>query len=136
MKYQAVIQTESEVLRAGKGAVYSYDAIGSHERSGYAVQGSGKDLIQPVLDNQLKAASPLVLPPEVRAPHLLAHLFCTSLNVLCECLDVMLCADSNNHLINQPQEWVESAPGVGGKLISMALVCLMLQYQCAACLSQ
>ncbi|KAK9917564.1 hypothetical protein WJX75_005817 [Coccomyxa subellipsoidea] len=48
----------------GKGAVYSYDAIGSHERSGYAVQGSGKDLIQPVLDNQLKAASPLVLPPE------------------------------------------------------------------------
>lgn len=53
------------VLHAGKGAVYSYDAIGSHERSGYAVQGSGKDLIQPVLDNQLKAASPLVLPPEV-----------------------------------------------------------------------
>ncbi len=45
--------------------MYSYDAIGSHERSGYAVQGSGKDLIQPVLDNQLKAASPLVLPPEV-----------------------------------------------------------------------
>jgi len=31
-----------------------------------AWQGSGKDLIQPVLDNQLKAASPLVLPPEVR----------------------------------------------------------------------
>ena len=30
-----------------------------------ALQGSGKDLIQPVLDNQLKAASPLVLPPEV-----------------------------------------------------------------------
>lgn len=28
-------------------------------------QGSGKELIQPVLDNQLKAASPLVLPPQV-----------------------------------------------------------------------
>ena len=29
-------------------------------------QGTGKDLIQPVLDNQLAASSPLVLPPEVR----------------------------------------------------------------------
>ena len=47
----------------GKGAVYTYDAIGSYERTGYSCQGSGKDLIQPVLDNQLKAASPLVLPP-------------------------------------------------------------------------
>jgi 20S proteasome subunit beta 6 len=47
----------------GKGAVYTYDAIGSYERVGYSCQGSGKDLMQPVLDNQLKAASPLVLPP-------------------------------------------------------------------------
>ncbi len=81
-------------LNAGKGAVYSFDAVGSHERVGYGcdvsvifqfspalldceivqasftlptiplvtLQGSGKSLIQPVLDNQLKAASPLVLP--------------------------------------------------------------------------
>ncbi len=48
---------------AGQGAVYTYDAIGSYERSGYSCQGSGKGLIQPVLDNQLKAASPLLLPP-------------------------------------------------------------------------
>ncbi|KAI8473207.1 MAG: nucleophile aminohydrolase [Monoraphidium minutum] len=47
----------------GKGAVYTYDAIGSYERTGYSCQGSGKDLMQPVLDNQLKAASPLLLPP-------------------------------------------------------------------------
>ena len=50
-------------LLPGRGAVYTYDAVGSHERVGYSCQGSGKDLIQPVLDNQLKAASPLVLPP-------------------------------------------------------------------------
>ena len=31
------------------------------------MQGSGKELVQPVLDNQLKAASPLVLPAQVRA---------------------------------------------------------------------
>jgi hypothetical protein len=45
--------------------VYTYDAIGSYERVGYGCQGSGKELIQPVLDNQLKAASPLVLPQQV-----------------------------------------------------------------------
>lgn len=49
----------------GKGAVYTYDAIGSYERTGYSCQGSGKDLMQPVLDNQLKADSPLLLPPRV-----------------------------------------------------------------------
>jgi 20S proteasome subunit beta 6 len=48
----------------GKGAVYTYDPVGSFERTGYSCQGSGKDLMQPVLDNQLKAASPLVLPPQ------------------------------------------------------------------------
>lgn len=47
---------------AGAGAVYGYDSIGSYERSGYGCQGSGKDLVQPLLDNQLMAASPLVLP--------------------------------------------------------------------------
>ena len=47
----------------GRGAIYTYDAIGSFERVGFGCQGSGKELIQPVLDNQLKASSPLVLPP-------------------------------------------------------------------------
>ena len=35
---------------------------------GYGCQGTGKELIQPVLDNQLKAASPLVLPAQVGDP--------------------------------------------------------------------
>lgn len=48
----------------GRGAIYSYDAIGSFERVGFGCQGSGKDLIQPVLDEQLKAGHPLVLPPQ------------------------------------------------------------------------
>lgn len=48
----------------GRGAIYSYDAIGSFERVGYGCQGSGKDLIQPVLDEQLKAGHPLALPPQ------------------------------------------------------------------------
>lgn len=45
--------------------MYTYDAIGSYERVGYGCQGSGKELMQPVLDSQLKAASPLLLPPQV-----------------------------------------------------------------------
>jgi len=48
----------------GRGAIYSYDAIGSFERVGFGCQGSGKDLIQPVLDEQLKAGHPLALPPQ------------------------------------------------------------------------
>merc|ERR1712060_222513 len=48
----------------GKGAVFAYDAVGSYERTPYMAQGSGKSLIMPVLDNQLKAPSPLLVPPQ------------------------------------------------------------------------
>ena len=51
----------------GKGCVYTYDAIGSYERSGYSVQGTGQGLVVPVLDSQLKAVSPLLLPVVVTA---------------------------------------------------------------------
>ena len=52
---------------AGKGCVFTYDAIGSYERTGYSCQGSGQALIMPVLDNQLKAVSPLLHPPQSAA---------------------------------------------------------------------
>jgi 20S proteasome subunit beta 6 len=48
--------------KEGKGAVFTYDAVGSYERTNYSCQGSGQALIMPVLDNQLKTVSPLVLP--------------------------------------------------------------------------
>eukprot|EP00249_Psilotum_nudum_P005473 c18905_g1_i1 orf=514-1224(-) len=46
----------------GKGCVFTYDAVGSYERVGYSSQGSGQQLLMPVLDNQLRSASPLLLP--------------------------------------------------------------------------
>ncbi|CAN6477858.1 unnamed protein product [Victoria cruziana] len=47
----------------GKGCVFTYDAVGSYERVGYSAQGSGATLVIPVLDNQLRSPSPLLLPP-------------------------------------------------------------------------
>ncbi|XP_010934682.1 proteasome subunit beta type-1 [Elaeis guineensis] len=46
----------------GKGCVFTYDAVGSYERVGYSAQGSGSTLVMPILDNQLKSPSPLLLP--------------------------------------------------------------------------
>ncbi|KAI5071517.1 hypothetical protein GOP47_0013768 [Adiantum capillus-veneris] len=51
----------------GKGCVFTYDAVGSYERVGYSSQGSGQQLLMPVLDNQLQAASPLLLPSQESA---------------------------------------------------------------------
>jgi hypothetical protein len=51
----------------GKGCVFTYDAVGSYERTGYSAQGTGATLITPILDNKLKSPSPLILPARVRS---------------------------------------------------------------------
>ena len=58
----------------GKGCVFTYDAVGSYERTGYSAQGTGAALMMPVLDNQLKSPSPLLLPARVSSTSLIFHM--------------------------------------------------------------
>ncbi len=44
----------------GKGAVYGYDAIGSYERLDHGSQGTGKSLVQSILDNQVSKNNQLL----------------------------------------------------------------------------
>ncbi len=44
----------------GKGAVYGYDAIGSYERLSQGAQGSGRSLVQSILDNQVSKTNQLI----------------------------------------------------------------------------
>ena len=63
----ALVALTDACTSTGKGCVFTYDAIGSYERTSYSCQGSGQALIMPVLDNQLKAVSPLLHPPRSSA---------------------------------------------------------------------
>ena len=41
----------------GKGCCFSYDAVGSFERVSYSSSGTGHELVQPLLDNQVRLVS-------------------------------------------------------------------------------
>ena len=38
----------------GEGAIYGYDAIGSYDRVNSGAEGSGSQMVIPILDNQFK----------------------------------------------------------------------------------
>lgn len=48
--------------RAGKGAVFTYDAVGSYERVRSAAQGAAQKLMIPLLDNLVRAVAVLLRP--------------------------------------------------------------------------
>ncbi|ONM22766.1 Proteasome subunit beta type [Zea mays] len=80
----------------GKGCVFTYDAVGSYERTGYSAQGTGSTLIMPVLDNQLKSPSPLLLPVRVNPGHFYIYLLCVSCSYICYLMDLF-----NKHQFDQ-----------------------------------
>ena len=41
------------LAHAGKGAIYSYDPVGSYQREFFKAAGSSAALLQPLLDNQV-----------------------------------------------------------------------------------
>lgn len=45
---------------SGKGAVYSFDPVGSYEREKYRAEGSSASMLQPFLDNQVSWFSFLI----------------------------------------------------------------------------
>lgn len=54
-------------LDDGKGAVYSYDAVGSFERVPFAAQGSGQKFVVPILDNIITHKNRMDDMPELTA---------------------------------------------------------------------
>jgi len=53
---------------SGKGAVYSYDPVGSYEREEYRAAGTAGAILQPLLDNQIGLKNQFNLPAAARLP--------------------------------------------------------------------
>lgn len=53
-------------INEGKGAVYSFDPVGSYQRDTYKAGGSASSMLQPLLDNQVNGTP--------RAKHVLLKL--------------------------------------------------------------
>lgn len=68
----------------GVGAVYGYDAIGSFERLSQGAQGTGRSLVQSILDNQVSRNNQLIRPTEEMREEELITLCKDAISSACE----------------------------------------------------
>jgi len=108
----------------GKGCVFTYDAVGSYERTGYGAQGTGSSLIMPVLDNQLKSPSPLLLPARVS---LALYIFLMFLSDVIDCF----CSNLSDQICTHTsKQWLENLNNRSREPKDLLNVCRMLSHLC------
>jgi 20S proteasome subunit beta 6 len=100
----------------GAGAVYTYDAVGSFERVGYAAQGAGQKLIIPLLDNVVGGKNRADLGAGAAPPPLTRESAVATLK-----LAFVTAGEREIHVGDAADIWVVTADGIAHERFALKL---------------